>query len=214
MLNILVLYFDFISTNIVTYLINTKFNFIIHQIISFDLLDFTKDKFDLVLLFLPKDNDVDFLKVLFMLLLCCKPVIVLDPNASDKNRKSVSDTGAAYFPYPVSLNILENAISSLLNSFDTFLYADLKVNLLSKNVLRGGKNIYLRKKEFEILALFLRFPNKILTKEFIYTSLWDMNYITNTNTLEVHMSSLRKKLNAGFDTHYLKAVNCIGYKLI
>jgi len=102
----------------------------------------------------------------------------------------------------------------ILSTLESLMFQDLKINTKNRTVSRNNKILKLRKKEFEILSLFLRFPNKVLTKDFFYKALWDINYIVKTNTLEVHMSSLRKKINNGFDHTYIKTVNCIGYKLV
>ena len=215
MTSILVLYFDFISSNIINYLVLSKFSFFVKQIISLDLLNLSSFKFDIALLFLPKHSNIDFIPILFALLICAKPVLVLDPLPSQKNKKNARSAGAvAYFSYPISVDLLDQAILKILSTLESLMFQDLKINTKNRIVTRNNKKLKLRKKEFEILSLFLRFPNKVLTKEFIYKALWDINYIVKTNTLEVHMSSLRKKINNGFDQTYIKTVNCIGYKLV
>ncbi|MBI96644.1 hypothetical protein CL656_05820 [bacterium] len=215
MINILVLYFDFVSSNLINFLVSSKYSFFVNQILSLDILNFSNIKFDLALLFLPKQSNIDFVPVLMALLICAKPVIVLDPSQNNKNKAISRDSGAvAYFSYPVSIDLIDKAILKILSSFETLFYADLKINTKLCTAYRNNINLKLRKKEFDILTLFLRFPNKVLTKEFIYKALWDINYIAKTNTLEVHMSSLRRKINHGFDLSYIKTVNCIGYKLI
>lgn len=217
MLNIFVLYFDFVSSSVLNFLISSKFSFFVSQIISLDILDFSKSKFDLALLFLPQNSKIDFIPVLIALLVCAKPVIVIDPCKGNNlnNKKKSRELGAmAYFAYPVSISVLDKAILKIINSLDSLFFNDIFIDLKSRSVFRSGKSLTLRKKEFEILSLFVRFPNKVLTKDFIYKALWDINYISSTNTLEVHMSSLRKKINLGFDQAYIKTVNCIGYKLI
>ena len=213
MTSILVLYFDFISSNIINYLVLSKFSFFVKQIISLDLLNLSSFKFDIALLFLPKHSNIDFIPILFALLICAKPVLVLDPSPSQKNKMNARSAGAvAYFSYPISVELLDQAILKILSTLESLMFQDLKINTKNRTVSRNNKILKLRKKEFEILSLFVRFPNKVLTKEFFYKALWDINYIVKTNTLEVHMSSLRKKINNGFDRTYIKTVNCIGYK--
>jgi len=200
MTSILVLYFDFISSNIINYLVFSKFSFFVKQIISLDLLNLSSFKFDIALLFLPKHSNIDFIPILLALLVCAKPVLVLDPSPSQKNKKNSRSAGAvAYFSYPISVELLDQAILKILSTLESLMFQDLKINTKNRTVSRNNKILKLRKKEFEILSLFLRFPNKVLTKEFFYKALWDINYIVKTNTLEVHMSSLRKKINNGFD---------------
>ncbi|MBT5346293.1 response regulator transcription factor [bacterium] len=215
MINVLVLYFDFVSSNLINFLVSSKYSFFVNQLLSLDVLNFSNIKFDLALLFLPKHSNIDFVPVLIALLICSKPVLVLDPLKNPNSKKVSENSGAvAYFSYPVSIDLIDKTILKILASLESLIYMDLRVNTKNRLVTRANKILKLRKKEFDILTLLLRFPNKVLTKEFIYKALWDINYSAKTNTLEVHISSMRKKINQGFDHSYIKTVNCIGYKLI
>lgn len=81
----------------------------------------------------------------------------------------------------------------------------------SRTVLCRGKLIYLRNKEFTLLEYFMGNVGRVLSRTQILEDVWDRNYFGPTNTVDVHVSNLRKKLFRRFDLHFLKTVYCIGY---
>ena len=75
-------------------------------------------------------------------------------------------------------------------------YADVSVDLTAQRVERNGKRIELTTKEQSLLIFFLRNPGKVLTKAAIYQHVWNEEYDGLSNTLEVHIMDLRRKLEA------------------
>lgn len=75
--------------------------------------------------------------------------------------------------------------------------ADLLIDLRRFKVFRAGKEIRLRKKEFDLLYYLFINRGIVLDKMIILESVWDVNYLGSTNTLEVHMLNLRKKIDGG-----------------
>ena len=73
-------------------------------------------------------------------------------------------------------------------------YADVSVDLTSQRVQRGGKRLELTAKEHSLLVYFLRFPHDVLTRDVIYEHVWHEPYDGESNTLEVHIMELRRKL--------------------
>ncbi|HEY2785651.1 MAG TPA: response regulator transcription factor [Fimbriiglobus sp.] len=73
---------------------------------------------------------------------------------------------------------------------------DLKIDLLTHRVERAGQSLTLTAKEFALLVYFLRHPGVVLTRTSIYEGVWDERYDGLSNTLEVHMMELRRKLEA------------------
>ncbi|MFA5947548.1 MAG: winged helix-turn-helix domain-containing protein [Candidatus Gracilibacteria bacterium] len=83
---------------------------------------------------------------------------------------------------------------------------------LNSRVLHINKNkIFLRNKEFSLMEYFLKNIGMILTRTQILEDVWDMNICCATNTIDVHVSRLRKKLKNLFKKDLIKTVHCIGY---
>ena len=88
--------------------------------------------------------------------------------------------------------------------------ADLTINTLSMQVTRGGEEIILTRKEYELLLLFARNVGVVLSKTTIYERVWGGEYPDNTRTVELHIQRMKKKL--GWDDR-LKPVYGMGYRL-
>ncbi|WP_316739366.1 response regulator transcription factor [Pedobacter aquatilis] len=104
-------------------------------------------------------------------------------------------------------NNLENTQNNLL-CFD-----DLCLNTASKEVTRAGKSIELSAKEFILLELFLRNPNRLLSRQFIAEQAWDINFETGTNVIDVYINFLRKKIEKGFERKLIHTKINMGYIL-
>ena len=87
---------------------------------------------------------------------------------------------------------------------------DLTINTLSMQVTRGGEEIILTRKEYELLLLFARNIGVVLSKTTIYERVWGGEYPDNTRTVELHVQRMKKKL--GWDDR-LKPVYGMGYRL-
>ena len=75
----------------------------------------------------------------------------------------------------------------------------------------SGIEVPLRNKEFNLLAYFIENIGKIVTRSQIFEDVWDRNICCSTNTVEVHVSSLRRKLRNYFGREFIRTVNCVGY---
>jgi DNA-binding response OmpR family regulator len=92
-------------------------------------------------------------------------------------------------------------------------YRDIEANLFTREASVGKIPVRLLPKEFDILVLFLRHPNRVFSKDEICLYIWKESvYFGDINTLSVHISNLRKKLSVGNDTRIM-TVKGIGYKL-
>lgn len=90
---------------------------------------------------------------------------------------------------------------------------DLSMDTLSHVVVRGGKQIALNRKEFMLLEYFMRNQGTVLTRTMILEHVWDMNADPFTNTVDVHVRFLRKKIDEPFRKKLLRTVHGYGYKL-
>lgn len=97
---------------------------------------------------------------------------------------------------------------------DIIEYKGLTLNLKNYQLLYEGSEIELLQKEFEIIKLFLSEPTRIFTKEFIYEKVWKEDYYNDENTINVHISRLRKKINTALGKECIKTIWGLGYKLV
>src|SRR5262249_31740138 len=75
-------------------------------------------------------------------------------------------------------------------------HSDVRLDLATQRAERGGRRLDLTAKEQALLAFFLRHPNEVLSRTRIYEQVWDERYDGLSNTLEVHVMELRRKLEA------------------
>src|SRR5690242_15028003 len=91
--------------------------------------------------------------------------------------------------------------------------ADLRIDLLSHRVSRGGKPIQLQRREFKLLEYLARHADQVVTRTMLLENVWEHHFDPQTNVIDVHMSKLRQKIDAGFTRPLLHTVRGIGYRL-
>jgi two-component system copper resistance phosphate regulon response regulator CusR len=91
--------------------------------------------------------------------------------------------------------------------------ADLELDLLRRRVTRAGRRIDLTAKEFALLELLLRRRGEVLPRSLIASQVWDMNFDSDTNVIEVAMRRLRAKVDDDFEPKLLRTVRGMGYVL-
>ena len=91
--------------------------------------------------------------------------------------------------------------------------ADLELDLMRRRVTRAGKRIDLTVKEFALLELLLRRKGEVLPRSLIASQVWDMNFDSDTNVIEVAMRRLRVKLDDNFEPKLIRTVRGMGYVL-
>jgi two-component system copper resistance phosphate regulon response regulator CusR len=90
--------------------------------------------------------------------------------------------------------------------------ADLELDLLRRRVTRGGKRIDLTAKEFGLLELLMRRQGEVLPRSLIASQVWDMNFDSDTNVIEVAMRRLRLKVDDGQSVKLIQTVRGAGYR--
>jgi two-component system, OmpR family, copper resistance phosphate regulon response regulator CusR len=90
---------------------------------------------------------------------------------------------------------------------------DLDIDLVSRRAARAGQRLDLTAKEFSLLALLLRRRGQILSRTVLAEQVWDMNFDSDTNVVEVAVRRLRAKLDDPFDAKLLHTVRGMGYVL-
>ena len=95
----------------------------------------------------------------------------------------------------------------------TLKVGDLEMNLLSRVVCRGGKEIDLQPREFQLLEFLMRHAGQSVTRTMLLEKVWEYHFDPQTNVIDVHISRLRAKLDKGFDHAMLQTVRGAGYRL-
>jgi len=91
--------------------------------------------------------------------------------------------------------------------------ADLELDLLRRRATRAGQKIDLTSKEFSLLELLLRRQGEVLPRSLIASQIWDMNFDSDTNVIEVAIRRLRAKVDDGFELKLIRTVRGMGYVL-
>ncbi len=92
-------------------------------------------------------------------------------------------------------------------------FDDLKLDTWTKTAERDGRQITLTAKEYTLLELFMRNPNKILSREYIAEQVWEIGFDTGTNFIDVYVNYLRKKMEKDFKSKLIHTVIGMGYIL-
>ncbi len=91
--------------------------------------------------------------------------------------------------------------------------SDLEIDVPHFRVSRAGRRINLTPKEFQLLVLLARRPGTILTRAIIADQVWETNFESSTNVVDVHIRNLRAKVDGPFETKLIQTVRGLGYFL-
>ncbi len=148
------------------------------------------------------------------------PVIFLTAKDQVEERVRGLELGAAdYLVKPFSFAELLARVRNVLRRGPAAIesavlqVADLEVDLLRRRVSRAGKRIDLTPKEFGLLELLVRRQGEVLPRSLIASLVWDMNFDSDTNVIEVAMRRLRAKVDEGFEVRLIQTVRGMGYVL-
>jgi len=151
------------------------------------------------------------------------PVLMLTARGKVEDRVNGLQTGADdYLVKPFAFSELIARIQGLLRRSATqqpeatsnrLALHDLEMDLARRKVLRNGQRIDLSAKEFLLLSLFLRKQGEVLSRTEIAEQVWDMNFDSNTNVVEVSIKRLRAKMDTPFEIPLLHTVRGMGYVL-
>jgi len=147
------------------------------------------------------------------------PILVLTARDEIENKVDLLLSGADdYLAKPFSFEELYARIQAILRRPQNILpdiltVEDIKLDPISRKVERKNKEIPLTLKEFVLLEYFMRNPNKVVNREELLSHLWDFNYSSFSNVVDVHVKNLRKKLGNGNSSAVLETVRGVGYRL-
>lgn len=148
------------------------------------------------------------------------PVIILSAKRSVDDRvKGLQVGGDDYLTKPFAFSELLARIQALvrrstaMSEPTTLTYSDLTLDLLSREVTRGGRKIELQAREFALLEYLLRNAGRVVSKTMILEHVWDYNFDPKTNVIDVLVSRLRSKVDRDFDSKLIHTMRGFGYVL-
>ena len=148
------------------------------------------------------------------------PVLMLTARDEVENRVAGLDAGADdYVTKPFALEELLARVRALLrrtadaDGGEVLSFADLRLDLGTREVRRGGRLIELTRTEFALLELFLRNPRQVLTRSIIFERVWGYDFGFASNSLDVYIGYLRRKTEADGEPRLVHTVRGVGYAL-
>lgn len=148
------------------------------------------------------------------------PIIMLTAlNATDDKIEGFDSGADDYLVKPFAFKellvriraLLKRTMNQQLPTGNILRVADLELNVDSKQVMRAAKKIYLTAKEFQLLEYFMRNRNRVISKADIAEKVWDINFDTRTNVIEVYINFLRKKIDKDFEQKLIHTQVGMGY---
>jgi len=148
------------------------------------------------------------------------PILMLTARDEVADRVAGLEAGADdYLVKPFALEELVARVRALLRRLGTddepttLSFGDLELNTGTREVIRGGEQLVLTRTEFALLELFLRNPRQVLTRSVIFDRVWGYDFGYGSNSLDVYISYLRKKTEAGGQPRLIHTVRGVGYAL-
>ena len=147
------------------------------------------------------------------------PVLILTARAETETKVELLLSGADdYLVKPFSFDELVARVQALLRrptpSVPLVLtFGPIELNTMERVVTIDGEEVELTLKEFGMLEYFLRRPNEVVNREDLLAHLWDFNYESFSNVIDVHVKNLRRKIDRGNGESMLETVRGIGYRL-
>jgi two-component system copper resistance phosphate regulon response regulator CusR len=148
------------------------------------------------------------------------PVLFLTARDSVDDRVKGLELGADdYLVKPFAFAELLARVRTLLRrgvataTETTLTAADLELDLMGRRVTRGGQRIPLTAKEFALLELLIRHRDEVLPRSLIASQVWDMNFDSDTNVIDVAIRRLRAKIDDTFERKLIRTVRGMGYML-
>jgi DNA-binding response OmpR family regulator len=150
------------------------------------------------------------------------PVIILSAKRSVDDRvKGLQAGGDDYMVKPFSFSELLARVQALLRRATgaaggektRLTVGDLSMNLLSREVVRGGKKLDLQAREFSLLEYLMRNAGRVVSKTMILEHVWDYSFDPQTNVVDVLVCRLRNKVDRNFEAKIIHTIRGIGYVL-
>jgi two-component system response regulator MprA len=148
------------------------------------------------------------------------PILVVTARDAVSDRVAGLDAGADdYLVKPFALEELLARVRALLRRLtpdrqaQTRSFADLRLDPATREVFRGERAVSLTRTEFALLEMFMEHPRQVLTRAAILDRVWGFDFETSSNSLEVYVGYLRRKLEAGGEQRLVHTLRGVGYAL-
>jgi two-component system response regulator ResD len=159
------------------------------------------------------------------------PILMLTARVAEDDRIAGLDLGADdYLTKPFSPRELVSRVRAILRRVENaseaasasagqssttksaLRFPDLSIDLLARRVEVNGEEVALTPTEFDLLALLAQSPDRVFTREMLMNKVWGYDYYGDGHIIDVHISALRKKIEANTEQRYIKTVWRVGYK--
>lgn len=186
------------------------------------LLKAVAEKYDAIVLDRMLPGDLDGLGVLATLRTIGveTPVLILSAlSAVDERVRGLRAGGDDYLTKPFEFIELTARIEVLMRRHsaparETMLrVGDLELDLLTRQVRRGGRTIEMLPREYRLLEFLMRHPGRIITRTMLFEEVWGYRYDPQTNVIDVHIGKLRRKLEEGGRAQIIHTIRGSGYVL-
>jgi len=151
---------------------------------------------------------------------CRTPVLILSAKRSVDDRvRGLQGGGDDYLTKPFALSELVARLHALIRratgapEATRLAVADLGLDLLTREVTRGGRRLELRPREFALLEYLMRQSGRVVSKSAILSHVWDYNFDPRTNVVDVLVHRLRDKVDRDFEPKLIQTVRGVGYVL-
>jgi two-component system response regulator MprA len=151
------------------------------------------------------------------------PILMLTARGQLDDKLAGFQSGADdYLPKPFAFEELLARVGALLRRqrredqpdlTQRLRYADLELDLATREAVRAGQQLDLTAREFDLLAFFLRHPRQVLTRDQVFRAVWDSGFLGNSNIIDANVYSLRTKLEGGGRGRLIQTVRGVGYAL-
>jgi two-component system, OmpR family, response regulator MprA len=148
-----------------------------------------------------------------------QPILMLTAKDTTQDRVEGLDAGADdYVVKPFEIEELLARIRALLrrtaaDRVKVLEFEDLTLDSSTRKAKRGDREIELTAKEYDLLELFMRHPNQVMTREVIFDRVWDYDFGGESNVLDVYIRYLRQKMEEDGDSRLIYTVRGVGYVL-
>ncbi|MDP3791686.1 MAG: response regulator transcription factor [Candidatus Omnitrophota bacterium] len=180
----------------------------------------TTNQYDVIILdvMLPKLDGVGLCKSLRTRKITTPIIMVTAKDSVDDKVRGLDSGADDYLTKPFAFEELLARVRSLLRKHDnqassTLKFNGLEMNLISHKVTRDGKQVELTAKEYALLEYLMRNAGSVITRTMISEHVWDINFDTDTNVIDVYINYLRRKIDDGFKKNLIHTIRGRGYIL-
>lgn len=147
------------------------------------------------------------------------PILMLTAKTTVEDRVAGLDSGADdYLTKPFAYMELRSRVHALIRrskqeASPILKIVDLELDPIKHKVIRAGKSLSLTPKEFAVLELLLRHKDEVVTRTMITEHVWDYNFDSMSNVVDVFVAALRRKVDKGAKIQLLHTIHGVGYKV-